>query len=79
MVLPMLVELVTAVWLWQVVALALVLVIWVVTLVWYMPAYSRLVHGDVAVIRQLSAWHWVRTLCWTARAGLMLWIVGHRA
>ena len=79
MALPMLVELVTTIWLRQVVALALVLVIWVVTFVWYVPAYAQLVRGDTAAIRRLTAWNWVRILCWSARAGILLWIVARRA
>lgn len=75
---PMLVELVGAVWLWQIPALALVLAIWTVTFVWYIPAYSRLAQGHTGAIRQLTAWNWVRTLCWTVRAALLLWIAVHR-
>ena len=78
MALPMLVELITAVWLGQIAALALVLVIWIVTFACYIPAYSRLIQGDQVMMRRLVAWNWVRTLCWTARAGILLWIVAGR-
>jgi hypothetical protein len=78
MAVPMFVELVTSVWLWQVAALALVLVIWIVTFVWYIPAYSRLARGNAGAIRQLTGWHWVRTLCWTGRSAIMLWITAGR-
>ncbi len=76
---PMLVELATAVWLWRIGPLLLVAAIWVVTLVWYMPAYSVLAKGyNEATIRRLMAWNWVRTLCWTARSIIMLWIASGR-
>jgi hypothetical protein len=77
--LPMLVELVTAVLVGQVVAIALVAVIWIVTFAWYIPAYSRLQKGyDKALIRRLMALHWIRTASWTARAGILLWIIANR-
>jgi hypothetical protein len=77
--LPMLVELVTAVLVGQIAGMVLVAVIWVVTFVWYIPIYSRLQKGyDKAIIRRLMAWHWVRTLCWTARAGILVWITAGR-
>jgi hypothetical protein len=84
MSLPMLVELITAVWLcWVrsgvVVLTALVLlgVIWVVTFAWYMPQYQRLTNGyDEAIVRRLIAGNWVRSVIWTLRSAIMLYIVG---
>jgi hypothetical protein len=79
MALPMLIELVASIWLWQIAALALVAVIWIVTFFLYIPAHSQLARGyNEAVIRRLIAWNWVRTLCWTARAGILLWIIAEQ-
>ncbi len=74
----MLVELLSGLAVAQAAPLALLLVIWIVTFAWYIPAYSRLVRGETAVIGRLVAWNWVRTLCWTARGGILLWIAAGR-
>jgi hypothetical protein len=77
--LPMLIELATAIWIGQLAGLILVLVIWAVTFVFYIPDYTRLTHGyDASIVRRLIAWHWIRTLCWTARSALLLWIIAGR-
>jgi hypothetical protein len=84
MSLPMLVELITAVWLCWVrsgaaplVALVLLGVIWVVTFAWYMPQYQRLTTGyDEVIVRRLLAGNWVRSVIWTLRSAIMLYIVG---
>lgn len=79
MVLPMAVELITAIWLGQLAGLLLVMVIWAVTFSLYVPDYVRLTYGyDARLIRRLIAWQWIRTLCWTGRSALLLWITAGR-
>jgi hypothetical protein len=79
MALPMAVELITAIWLGHLAGLLLVLVIWAVTFALYVPDYVRLTHGhDASLIRRLIAWQWIRTLCWTGRSALLLWIAAAR-
>jgi hypothetical protein len=77
--LPMFIELATAIWLGRPIGLILVLIIWAVTFVFYIPDYTRLTHGyDAGILRRLLAWHLIRTLCWTARSVLLLWITAAR-
>jgi len=76
---PMALELITAIWMGSLPGLTLVLVIWAVTFALYVPDYTRLTHGyDPALIRRLIAWQWIRTLCWTGRSALLLWITAGR-
>jgi hypothetical protein len=76
---PMLIELVAAIRLGQPVGLGFVLIIWAVTFVFYIPDYTRLTHGyDAGIVRRLIAWQWIRTVCWTARSALLLWITAGR-
>ena len=80
MALPMAVELATAIWLWIVVPLVLLAVIWIVTFVWYVPHYARLTRGyNAHTVRCLIGWNWVRTICWSARAAILLWLASHFA
>lgn len=83
--LPMVVELGLALWLvWQGRALgavvwwclALALLIWLVTFFVSVPFHNRLAQGfDYIAIDGLVRTNWVRTLAWTARAGLLGWLV----
>ena len=85
--LPMLVEAACAVvlvgWhpaaipLWAaLVGLALVAVVWLVTLLQSVPMHERLGRGfDEAALRRLLATNWIRTLAWTARGALVLWML----
>ena len=84
---PMLVELATAiaVLVWRpaaiplgaaIAGLALLAVIWVATLRLSVPNHERLGHGfdrtaHVALVRT----NWIRTLAWTARGALVLWML----
>jgi hypothetical protein len=77
--LPMIVELIAAIWLGQVAGLVLVGVIWAVTFGLYIPDYTGLTRSyEAAVVRRLIAWQWIRTLCWTGRSALLLWITAGR-
>ncbi len=82
---PMLLELGLAVWLaWQGRgmgaavwwALALVLLIWAATFFVSVPFHNRLAHGyDYVAIDGLVRTNWLRTLAWTARSGLIGWLL----
>lgn len=77
---PMLVELATMVALawrlggglaWS--GLGLLMVIWLCTWRWQVPAHRRLEHGfDAATHRRLVRTNWVRTIAWSARGILAL-------
>ncbi|MGE3166361.1 MAG: hypothetical protein AB7O52_15760 [Planctomycetota bacterium] len=61
--------------------LGLLLLIWGSTAGLQVPCHRRLERGyDLATIRRLVATNWVRTIGWTARGGLAVWIlqVGER-
>jgi hypothetical protein len=85
---PMLLELVTGVWLWWrspgdashalwgmgLVGLA---VVWTSTALMQIPEHARLARGwDAAAHRRLVRGNWVRTLTWTARAWVVLAAAG---
>lgn len=84
---PMLIELVTAVWLcveapgtidrrWMVFGLGLVIVAWLSTALIQVPCHSRLGQGfDSYVHRVLVYSNWIRTIAWTARGMLMTYVV----
>jgi len=83
MALPMLVELVTAIWLlWSPLphrsvfhAVVLLAFVWFMTFWSIVPLHSRLMRGyDESTIRILIRDNWIRTICWTGRAGFMIWI-----
>lgn len=62
----------TAVW----VGAALVAFVWGVTAVVQVPQHARLARGrDPAVLRSLVRLNWLRTLAWTARAALVVWML----
>ena len=85
---PMLIELATALWLvWRplpdiprsvmVAGLIAVLALWAVTFFVSVPQHNVLASGfDAKAHRTLVATNWLRTALWTARAALMLWVVG---
>ena len=86
---PMLIELVTAYLLatawpgpgrwaaWT--GLGLLAVIWLSTFLLQVPRHEALAAGfDEATIRSLVLTNWLRTLAWTARAGLVLWLCSLR-
>lgn len=59
---------------WPAVAgLALLVVIWLATAVWQVPAHGRLARQpDADTVRWLVRSNWVRTLAWTVRAAIAL-------
>ncbi|MGI9187048.1 MAG: hypothetical protein ACR2J9_05940 [Gaiellales bacterium] len=85
--LPMLVEAACAVvllmWrpvdvpLWTaIVGLALVVISWIATMAFSVPMHERLGHGYVAgAHRRLVQTNWLRTVAWTARGVLVLWML----
>ncbi|MEM7625423.1 MAG: hypothetical protein AAF333_07340 [Planctomycetota bacterium] len=90
---PMVIELVTAVWLvaqrstllpgvpaWQAWAgLGLVVFLWAVTFLVSVPQHQRLTQGfDVTSHRILTDTNWLRTTAWSLRGGLVLWMVALR-
>lgn len=82
----MLLEIATAVWLvverpaplpaWSVVlGAALVGLIWASTAFIQVPLHSALAsHFDADAHARLVATNWIRTMAWTARGGLLLWM-----
>jgi hypothetical protein len=55
---------------------ALVLVIWIATMTTSVPMHARLGQGaDEAALRRLVRTNWIRTLAWTARGVLVLWML----
>lgn len=88
---PMLVELATAVYLalwpppglprgalWA--GLALVGVIWASTALLQVPMHNRLAAGfDPSAHRVLVSTNWIRTVAWTLRGLLVLWLLGRVA
>jgi hypothetical protein len=61
--------------------LALVIVVWLVTFLVSVPFHNRLAAGgyNYIALDGLTRTNWLRTLAWTARAGLLLWLLsgGH--
>ena len=56
---------------------ALLLVVWGSTALIQMPLHARLARGfDMLLIERLVATNWLRTLAWSARAALVLWMTG---
>jgi hypothetical protein len=54
----------------------LVSIIWVATLVLQIPQHTILAGGfDQTAYEALVSGNWVRTIAWTLRAGLVLWMV----
>lgn len=80
----MLAELVSAVWLvlddtkdrWRWAGLAAVGALWASTALVQMPLHAALARGfDAQAHDRLVASNWVRTLLWTGRSGLALWLI----
>ena len=83
---PMLVEVFTAALLavrfpallqsWQfVVSLLLLAVIWISTATLQMPLHKRLLAGfDERLVQLLVQTNWLRTVAWTLRGGLVMWL-----
>ena len=58
------------------VGFALVVVIWIATLLASVPMHERLARGfDAAAHRRLVRTNWIRTAAWTARGALVLWML----
>jgi len=84
MAVPMVVELVTGVWLLATPlphrnvfhGVVLLAFIWFMTFWSIVPLHRRIMRGfDESAIRILIRDNWIRTICWSGRAGLMIWIV----
>ena len=55
---------------------ALLVVIWAATVLFSVPMHGRLGQGyDVAAHRRLVTTNWIRTLAWSARGVLVLWML----
>jgi hypothetical protein len=83
MTLPMLVEAVTGGWLlttqipsrYLLISMVLLAIIWIVTFGLIVPMHSKIMRGyDAKAIQTLIRTNWIRTICWSARAGLMIWV-----
>jgi hypothetical protein len=60
-------------------AALLILIIWLVTFGSIVPIHSKLARGyDEARVRTLIKRNWIRTVCWSLRGAIMLWIAGRR-
>jgi hypothetical protein len=58
------------------VGLALLGLIWLSTVLLQVPAHRQLLSGyDPAVIDRLVRSNWLRTIAWTLRAGIALWLL----
>jgi len=86
----MLVELATALWLaltqpdarllWPWWNLCLLAAIWASTFLLQVPQHRRLAKGfDEQVHRHLVSSNWVRTVAWSGRGALLLWVLGIQA
>lgn len=57
------------------IGLALVAVAWIATALFSVPKHSRLARGyDERTIARLVQTNWIRTVAWTARGVLVLWM-----
>ena len=63
--------------LWSVwMGISLMLMVWFSTVFVQVPCHRQLEQGfDVAVHRRLVRSNWLRTICWSLRGGLILWMV----
>ncbi|MFZ4826784.1 MAG: hypothetical protein ACOYLB_05465 [Phototrophicaceae bacterium] len=58
--------------------LALVIVIWVATLALNVPQHNQLSYQfEPTTLNQMIASNWIRTLAWSARGALVLWMMGN--
>lgn len=61
-------------WFW--VGLVLVIVIWLNTFFQAVPLHAKLDQGyNREIIQQLVNVNWIRTLAWTLRSGILMWMV----
>ena len=59
-----------------IVGLALVIVIWIATMAFSVPMHERLGHDYAdGAHRRLVQTNWIRTVAWTARGALVLWML----
>jgi hypothetical protein len=82
---PMLAEMITAVWLLYdpraphrdaFHALLLLIVIWIATFAWIIPIHAKLIRSfDEDLVRKLIRRNWIRTICWTLRSAILLWML----
>ena len=64
---------VSATWAW--VGIGLVALIWIATALLSVPEHSRLQQGfDAAAVERLVRTNWIRTVAWTVRGVLVVWI-----
>ena len=64
---------VSATWAW--VGIGLVGLIWLSTALFSVPEHSRLQQGfDAAAVERLVRTNWIRTVAWTVRGVLVVWI-----
>ncbi|MCU0497913.1 MAG: hypothetical protein MUF87_11220 [Anaerolineae bacterium] len=60
------------------VAFGLVGVVWMMTAFVQVPLHNQLANGfDQAIYQALVNTNWVRTIAWSARSGLLLYLIGH--
>jgi hypothetical protein len=60
-------------------AALLILIIWTVTFASIVPIHSKLVRGyDQRLLRTLIRRNWIRTVCWSLRSAILLWIAARR-
>ena len=61
-------------------ALLLLALVWASTALLQVPRHRRLGRGvDATAVRALGAGNWARTIAWSARAALLLWITATAA
>ena len=57
-------------------AALLIVVIWIVTFGSIVPIHSKLARGyNENTARTLIRVNWIRTVCWTLRSAILLWVV----
>ena len=58
------------------IGLALAMLVWIVTALFSIPAHATLEKGfDVEAHRRLVRSNWIRTLLWSTRGGIALWMI----
>jgi len=60
---------------WPWVGLTLIALIWLITFFYFVPMHRRLSqHFDATICQHLVRRNWTRTLLWSLRAGILLWL-----
>ncbi len=60
-------------------AAALLVLAWAATFAIQVPAHRKLLRGlDLRVLRRLVQSNWIRTIAWTVRGLILLWLVAAR-